>query len=158
MHTAPVPQLVANLGLDLVHGDLGLEHPADALLPRVLEGVELGLDELLAAGALDVDLVHVAPGLGELALERPELVLEVVVGQEPGVGAVGVEELQVLDARGEVGGRGVGAAEGRLDVVGGGARRRGRVLGLVARRVEGRGGREVGVGVVGGRRGFATAW
>lgn len=132
----PVPHLIANLFLELLDGDLGLQDPAYALPPRLLEGVHLALDVLLPPLALDVDDVNLALGVGEIPLQAPQPRLELVVADEPGVLPVGVEELQVLAAGGEVGVRDAGVLEDFAEAVGGRVRG-GSLLGLVAGKVEG---------------------
>lgn len=100
----PVPQLLSNQLLELLDGDFSLESPAYAGAPVFLEALHLGLYVVLARRARGVDEFNVAFGVGEVALDAAELMLEVVVCEEPGVAAVGVEELEVLGAGGEVGG------------------------------------------------------
>jgi hypothetical protein len=95
---------LSNLFLELLDGDFRLENPADAGAPVLLQPLHLGLDVVLVSRARGIDEINVAFGVGQVALEAAQLVLEVVVAEEPGVAAVGVEELEVLGAGGEVGG------------------------------------------------------
>jgi hypothetical protein len=98
--------------------------------------VHLALDVLLPPLALDVDDVDLALGVGEVPLQAPQAGLELVVADEPGVLAVGVEELEVLAAGGEVGVGDAGVLEDLAEAVGGRVRGGG-LLGLVAGEVEG---------------------
>lgn len=108
---SPPPQLVPDLGPELLDGNLRLEDPADALFPLVLEQGHLAGDVVLPGAPLQVDEVDVPFRGGELGLEALQLGLELVVGEEPGVAAVALEQGEVGGAEGEVGGAGVGAAE-----------------------------------------------
>lgn len=75
----PVPQLLSNLVLELLDGDFGLERPAHAGAPVLLEALHLGLYVVLTSRARGVDEFNVAFGVGEVALDATELILEVVV-------------------------------------------------------------------------------
>lgn len=114
---ALVLKLFADLRLELLDGDLGLEDLADALAPRLLEHEHLCADVLLPALPGGVDEVDVALDAGEVALDGAERLLEVVIRDEPGVCAVAVEEGEVLVAGGEVGGGDVGVGEDGAEVV-----------------------------------------
>ena len=114
------PQLVTNLPLKLLHSNLRLQHPAHALLPRLLEHLHLGPNLGLPPLPLDVDKVDLPPHLGQLRLQPPPLGLEGVVPDERGV--VG----------GAAGGGGVAVGAG-----GGGGGGGGGFLGFVAGEVEG---------------------
>ena len=92
-------------------GRLRLEHARDAGPPGVLEAADLGRRVVLRRLALQRQHVDGAARVGQLALERLELGLEVPVANEPGVLAVRVEQGEVRAARGDVGVAGVGAGE-----------------------------------------------
>lgn len=70
---------MSNLFPELLDCNLRLEDPPDARTPVVLQPLHLGLYVRLARGAGGVDEVNVALCGGEVALERAELGLEVVV-------------------------------------------------------------------------------
>ncbi len=130
-----VPQLIPDLLPQLLDRNFRLEDLANPRLPILLEPLQLRLDLVLPRGARGVDEVDLALGGSELGLEGPEVGLDVVVGEQPGLLARAVEELQVLVARGEVRRGDVGALEGCPERIGVRGRGRG-LLGFVAGEVE----------------------
>lgn len=65
--------------LELLDGDFGLENPAHAGAPILLQPLHLGVYVLLARRARGIDEINVAFSVGQVALEAAQLVLEVVV-------------------------------------------------------------------------------
>lgn len=74
-----VSQLLSNLFLELLDGDFSLENPAHTGAPVLLQALHLGFDVGLARRARGIDEINVAFGVGQVALETAQLVLEVVV-------------------------------------------------------------------------------
>ena len=133
---ASSPQLLPDLSLELLHCHLGLENTPYTLLPRLLEHLNLGLDLFLPPLPLNIDKIHLPLRIAQLLLQHPELRLELVVPDQPGILAVPIEKLEVLPARGEVGVADVGVVED-LAHAGGVGVGGGRLLGLVTRESEG---------------------
>ena len=151
---SPPPELLADLLLHLLHGNLRLEGPANSFPPALVQHLQLAPDLLLPGAPPDVDDVDLGPGGGQLGLDGAQLGLEPGVAHEPGVAAPAVQQRQVLQAAGQVGAGHAGAGQDLRQAAG----RRGRLLlRLVAREVERRGGGAGGdareLGLDGGREG-----
>lgn len=125
----------------ILDGHLGLQDAGHTPAPRIGERRHLAGGLVLGAAAGDVEHVDLGLGVGEGLLEGAQLRLEGVVAEEPGVAAPLVEEAEVEQARGEVGVRGVGFAEGGGEGGGGGGWVvvwcGGEFWGFVAREVDG---------------------
>lgn len=127
----------------LLHRNLRLQNPTYALPPRFFQALHLSLDLPLSPGPQVVHLVYPSLGIGEFLLNGSQFVLGIVIGEQPCVGTMLIEESQVLDARLQVrvGGVRLGQDGPQLQGRRGGLRGAGQVLGLVALRVDGGEGR-----------------
>lgn len=142
--STPLPQLLPYLSPQLLHRNLRLQNPTYALPPRFFQALHLSFYLPLSPGPQVVHLVYLPLGIREFLLNGSQFVLGMVIGEQPRVGTMLIEESQVLDARLEVRVGGVRFGQDGPQLQGGrcgGLRRARQVLGLVALRVDGSEGR-----------------
>lgn len=87
-----------DLLLQALGSHLGLEHTADALLPRLLQRLDLAVHALLLRAPQRFNLVVLAPHVGQLGLDVLENVLELRVADQPGILAKLLQQCQLGQA------------------------------------------------------------
>lgn len=89
------PSSLQDLLLETLGGHLGLQHAPDALLPCVLQRLDLAQHALLLGAPQRLDLLVLLPRLCQLRLDLLQDVLELRVAHQPGVLAKLLQQAQL---------------------------------------------------------------